>query len=95
MSRFDDRIHAAPPTDDLSEPPQWYPLPEVKGLVVLELKYTGSYPGWVADLVRRFNLQRNSMSKYKQGVDVLREMPGLMSARPDVEVPGSHRSEES
>lgn len=68
---FDSRVRAALPTPDLGEPPTWYDLPEVVGLVVLEIKYTGSYPAWVAETVRRFNLTRSSMSKYKQGVDEL------------------------
>lgn len=68
---FDSRVRTALPTPDLGEPPTWYDLPEVVGLVVLEIKYTGSYPAWVAETVRRFNLTRSSMSKYKQGVDAL------------------------
>ncbi len=68
---FDSAIRVGLPTADLAEPERWYGLPEVKGLVVLEIKYTGSYPAWVAETVRRFNLTRSSMSKYRQGVDVL------------------------
>lgn len=68
---FDSRVKAALPTADLGQPATWYDLPEVVGLVVLEIKYTGSYPAWVAETVRRFNLTRSSMSKYKQGVDTL------------------------
>lgn len=69
---FDDRIRCAPPTADLSEPSRWWPLPEVEGLVVLELKYSGSYPSWTADLIRKYGLERRSMSKYRHAVDVLR-----------------------
>lgn len=68
---LDSNVRAALPTADLSEPARWYSLPEVKDLVVLEVKYTGSYPAWVAETVRRFNLIRSSMSKYRQGVDAL------------------------
>lgn len=68
---FDSDVRAALPTHDLSEPPTWYALPEVVGLVVLEIKYTGSYPAWVAETVRRFGLHRQSMSKYRQGIDAL------------------------
>jgi hypothetical protein len=32
--------------------------------VVLELKFTDRFPGWVRDLVRTFNLQRQSVPKY-------------------------------
>jgi len=68
---FDSRVRTALPTPDLMEPSTWYDLPEVKRLVVLEIKYTGSYPAWVAETVRRFHLTRSSMSKYKQGVNEL------------------------
>ena len=68
---FDDRIACAPATPDLSEPPVWTPLPQVAHLVVLEVKYTGSYPAWVGELVRQFDLTRHAMSKYKQAVEVL------------------------
>lgn len=84
---FDDQIAAAPPTADLSEPPQWYLLPEVKGLVVLELKYSGSYPGWAAEMIRKFGLERRSMSKYRHGVDLLRSMPGLATSTSALDTP--------
>lgn len=74
---FDDQIAAAPATADLSEPTRWHLLPIVKDLVVLELKYSGSYPGWVAEMVRRFDLNRNSMSKYRHSVDLLRRIQGI------------------
>ncbi len=68
---FDSEVKAALPTPDLSEPARWYVLPEVVGLVVVEVKYTGSYPAWVAETVRRFGIHRSSMSKYRQGIDAL------------------------
>lgn len=71
---FDDAIKCAPPTTDLTEPPRWWYLPEVKGLVVLEVKYSGSYPRWVAELVRQNGLERKSMSKYRHAVDVVRAL---------------------
>lgn len=73
---FDTRIMAAPPGAGLDEPPHWYPLPEVRGIEVLELKYTGSYPSWVADMVRRFDLERRAMSKFRHGVDLLIDPEG-------------------
>jgi hypothetical protein len=72
---FDGEIRCAPATERLTEPPRWYPLPEVKNLVVLEVKYTGSYPGWVADTVRRFDLERRAMSKYRHAVEVVTGLP--------------------
>lgn len=71
---FDSSIVCAPPTLGLSEPERWYPIDEVKGIVILELKYNGSYPAWVADTVRRFDLERRSMSKYRHAVEVLQGM---------------------
>lgn len=71
---FDTEIKCAPSTPDMSEPPRWYLLPEVKHLVILELKYNGSYPAWVADCVRRFDLERKAMSKYRHAVDLLTSM---------------------
>lgn len=71
---FDSDIACAPPTPDLTAPPVWYPLEIVKGIVVLELKYSGSYPAWAADTVRRFDLERRSMSKYRYAVETLRQL---------------------
>lgn len=71
---FDSKVCAAPPTEGMTEPPQWYPLPIVKDIVVLEVKYSGSYPKWVADTIRRFDLERKSMSKYRYGVELVRGM---------------------
>jgi hypothetical protein len=37
-------------------------------LVILELKFTGRFPGWFKELVRRFGLCQGSASKYADGV---------------------------
>jgi hypothetical protein len=71
---FDTHICAAAATKNLVEPPRWSPLPEVAGMEVLELKYTGSYPKWTADMVRVFDLERRAMSKFRHGVDLLFDM---------------------
>ncbi len=68
---FDSRIKSGLPTADLREPAVWHLLPEVASVDIVELKYTGSYPAWLGDMIRRFHLARWSMSKYKQGVEVL------------------------
>lgn len=70
---FDTNIAWAPPTADLSEPARWRRVPEAAGLVVLELKYLGSYPGWAADMLKHFGLERKAMSKYRHAVDALRD----------------------
>ena len=89
---FDTRVQAAPPTANMDEPSRWYPLPEVNGIEVLEVKYTGSYPRWVAEMVRRFNLERRAMSKFRHGVDLLLDADGPImkhSALADLHVAGS------
>jgi hypothetical protein len=78
---FDSDVCAAPPTTGLREPREWYPLPIVKNVVVLEVKYSGSYPKWVADTIRRFDLERKSMSKYRYGVELVRGMEMTRSER--------------
>ena len=46
--------------------PGWTPLPI--DFVVLEIKFTTSFPSWLKDMVRLFNLNRQSMSKYCSSV---------------------------
>ena len=46
-------------------------------LVILELKFTDRFPGWMAELVRSFNLQSISVPKYIDCVDALKELPFL------------------
>ncbi len=77
---FDTRIRAALPTLDMNEPAEWYALPEVQGLEILELKYSGSYPGWVADMVRRFDLERRAMSKFRHAIELITDPEGPVIA---------------
>jgi hypothetical protein len=79
---FDADIKCAPETPSMTEPPRWYDLPEVRSLVILEVKYTGSYPGWVADTVRRFDLERRAMSKYRHAVEVITALRPSSGAQP-------------
>jgi VTC domain len=54
------------------------PLMTVAGdHVVLELKYSGSTPGWMKDLIRTFGLERVSYPKYVHCVDALKLAPTL------------------
>ncbi len=46
--------------------PGWNRLPI--DFVVLEIKFTANFPSWVKDMVRLFDLQRESMSKYCSAV---------------------------
>lgn len=73
---FDTRIQAAPPTYDMGEPARWYTVPESAGLEILELKYTGSYPNWIAEMVRRFDLERRAFSKFRYGIDLVTDADG-------------------
>ncbi|MEW6746898.1 MAG: polyphosphate polymerase domain-containing protein [Planctomycetota bacterium] len=43
------------------QPTRWHPNPST---VILELKFNLTYPGWVAEMIRRFQLQRRSVAKY-------------------------------
>ncbi len=42
-------------------------------MVVLELKFTGRFPDWFADLARVFGLRPTSAAKYVDGVELLEE----------------------
>jgi len=44
----------------------WHRVP-IPGQI-LEIKFTGSYPTWITEVVRRFGLQAQSVSKYTLGV---------------------------
>ena len=61
---FDTDLQRAVTRDlDLSHGPgHWQPC-ALEGQI-LEIKFTNTYPSWVADLVRHFELQRRSISKY-------------------------------
>jgi hypothetical protein len=50
--------------------PAWQPIPENR--VVLELKFDGSMPFWMQDVVRRFGLRRTACSKYALAVRAAR-----------------------
>jgi hypothetical protein len=46
------------------------PTPVFGDLVILELKFTGRFPDWCADMVRVFGLRQGSASKYADGIAV-------------------------
>jgi hypothetical protein len=50
-----------------------YPVRVFQEFVVLELKFSGRFPGWLRELVRRFNLMQFAASKYTEGVLLLGE----------------------
>jgi hypothetical protein len=45
-----------------------HPTNVFENLVILELKFTGRFPGWFKELVRVFNLKQGSASKYADGI---------------------------
>ena len=55
--------------DAWEESPYWFEPPGSP--MVLEVKFTDTFPGWVEDLVRRLDLIRDSFSKYVVCVDAL------------------------
>ncbi len=50
--------------------PYWFEAPDSP--IVLEVKFTDTFPTWVEDVVRRLDLLRDSFSKYVVCVDALR-----------------------
>ncbi len=40
--------------------------------VILEVKFTNQYPGWINEMVRQFQLQRRSVPKYIECIDAAR-----------------------
>jgi VTC domain len=56
----------------------WIPT-TVQG-TVLEIKFTDRYPGWVGEMIRIFDLQRQSVAKYALSVDSLFARRGEKSA---------------
>src|SRR6266404_1137438 len=50
-----------------------HPVRVFQEFVVLELKFTGRFPGWLRELVTRFNLMQFAASKYTEGVLLLGE----------------------
>jgi hypothetical protein len=50
----------------------WVALPGDK--VVLEIKFTDSFPSWCTDMVRAMSLKRTSAAKYVRSVDALVEL---------------------
>ncbi len=46
----------------------WQRNPFTEGGVVLEIKFTGRYPAWLSHMVKCFNLQQRSISKYASSI---------------------------
>jgi hypothetical protein len=46
----------------------WQPNPYTLGGIILEIKFTGHYPVWLGRMVKCFNLQQQSISKYASSI---------------------------
>jgi hypothetical protein len=64
------------------QPPQTGVETNVRG-IILEIKFTDRFPGWVSEMVQAFNLQRCSICKYDHCVSALglRRAPWLETKR--------------
>jgi len=67
------------PRGSLSVPPDGRQRPPLGG-VILELKFTDRFPGWMQELVRAFDLQRRSVAKYVLCAKALELRPGRHAA---------------
>ncbi len=70
---FDRDVLTAPCTDKRVSSPPDDPLNVFGRDVILELKFTGRYPLWMAELVRHCNLLAGSAAKYVDGLMLLEE----------------------
>jgi SPX domain protein involved in polyphosphate accumulation len=57
----------------------WRPVDPGNGFddVILEIKFHDSFPGWVREIIRAFDLKRTSVPKYVRSVDSLRQNAGV------------------
>lgn len=46
----------------------WQRNPYTDGSVILEIKFTNHYPGWLTDMIKYFNLRQQSISKYASSI---------------------------
>lgn len=46
----------------------WQRNPFTMGGVILEIKFTGHYPMWLSQMIKYFNLQQRSISKYASSI---------------------------
>jgi hypothetical protein len=71
-----DLMHAVTLDADFSlDGPEWHPTP-VAG-TILEIKFTERHPSWIQELIRAFQLQRQSVAKYVLSVDRALELGNL------------------
>ncbi|MCC5849505.1 MAG: polyphosphate polymerase domain-containing protein [Verrucomicrobia bacterium] len=78
---FDREVLTAPCTDKRVSSPPDHPLNVFGRDVILELKFTGRYPLWMAELVRHCNLLAGSAAKYVDGLILLEECGRIRPGR--------------
>ena len=49
--------------------PGWQPNSLTNGYVILEIKFTGTYPAWLTRMAAHFNLQARSVSKFATSIE--------------------------
>jgi VTC domain-containing protein len=71
---FDRRVACSPTdtSDVRGEGDAWHPACRLP--VILEIKFDQLMPGWVGELIRRFNLVRTSIPKYVMSTDTSRKL---------------------
>jgi len=47
----------------------WQRNPYTAGAVILEIKFTDHYPGWLSEMIKCFNLRQQSISKYASSIE--------------------------
>lgn len=71
---FDTQIFAGLP-DTLFEPDTSYPI--IPGFSIMEVKFSRSYPFWFAQIIRKYNLERISFSKYCRALEACAKLNPL------------------
>ncbi|MCC5807077.1 MAG: polyphosphate polymerase domain-containing protein [Opitutales bacterium] len=71
---FDRNVTTSPENAYRFDPGHRDPVSVFGSAVVLELKFTGRFPGWMVDMVRIFGLRQCSAAKYVDGLVRMEEL---------------------
>ena len=80
---FDRNVISSPEKTYRFDPGHCGPVSVFGPAVVLELKFTGRFPSWMADMVRIFGLRQCSAAKYVDGLVRMEELRILEPILPD------------
>lgn len=80
---FDRNVTTSPENSYRFDPGHHNPVSVFGPAIVLELKFTGRFPRWMADMVRIFGLRQCSAAKYVDGLVRMEEMRILEPILPD------------